>query len=76
MRPNISDVGHPNRIRGADVEVLLQSISCYDSRLGAILAGAAFITDLRPQTFVPHQLSNRVRRAGFAKAEQIMVDLG
>ena len=64
----------PNCIRSADVEVLLQSIGCSDRRLDAILAGTAFIADLGPQVFIPHEFSDRVSCAGLAKAQQIMTD--
>jgi len=72
MRSDISYISHPDPIRCADVEVLLQSISCSHSRPGAILTRAAFIADLGPQAFAAHELGNRVGCARLAQAYALL----
>ena len=75
MRADVSDIRHPNYVRRADVEVLLQPISRYDSRLGAILTRSAFIANLGSQAFITHELSDRVSCAGLAQAQQVVMNL-
>jgi len=70
MRSDIGDICYPNSVRRINAKVLLQLVSRNDSGLGAILAGAAFVANLNSQLCVPHKLSDRVGRAGLAKAQQ------
>ena len=75
LRPDIGNIGHPNLVRGLDVELPVKSIIDHDRWLATITAGAAPVADLRLDTCKLSQSGYPVRTDALALFNQIVMEL-
>ena len=75
VRPDVGDVGHPDRVRFFNIEPPVERVVDHDRRPPAVSALPVALADLRPYARKPGKACNTVRAAGLTLSQKIVMQL-